>query len=126
MIQVTEAKLNELINRRDYLTQLINDIQTNHFGYIDIPALIKKASILTPCSYEDIVSNKREKPLPDYRRLIWKILREEYQLPFRKILDLFDVKNHSSIINGIDAITDYIEQDKNLKNDYLLLKEELL
>ncbi len=126
MIQVTEAKLNELIQRRDYLTQLINDIQTNHFGHIDIPALIKKASILTPCSYEDIVSNKREKPLPDYRRIIWKILREEYKLPFRKILDLFDVKNHSSIINGIDAITDYIEQDKNLKNDYLLIKEELL
>ena len=126
MIQVTEAKLNELINRRDYLTQLINDIQSTHFGDIDLPALVKKASILTPCSYEDIISNKRQKPLPDYRRIIWKILREEYQLPFRKILDLFDLKNHSSIINGIDAITEYIQQDKNLKNDYLLIKEELL
>ena len=116
MIQVTEDKLNELINRRDYLTQLINDIQSTHFGAIDLPALVKKASLLTPCSYEDIVSNKRQKPLPDYRRIIWKILREDYELSFRKILDLFDLKNHSSIINGIDAITEYIEQDKNLKN----------
>ena len=126
MIQVTEAKLNELIQRRDYLTQLINDIQSTHFGAIDLPALVKKASILTPCSYEDIISNKRHKPLPDYRRIIWKILREDFELSFRKILDLFDLKNHSSIINGIDAITDYIEQDKNLKNHYLLIKEELL
>ena len=126
MIQVTEAKLKELINRRDYLTQLINDIQSTHFGDIDLPALVKKASILTPCSYEDIISNKRQKPLPDYRRIIWKILREDFELSFRKILDLFDLKNHSSIINGIDAITDYIQQDKNLKNDYLLIKEELL
>tara|TARA_R110002020_G_scaffold453868_1_gene669080 strand:+ start:185 stop:565 length:381 start_codon:yes stop_codon:yes gene_type:complete len=126
MIQVTEDKLNELINRRDYLTQLINDIQSTHFGDVDLPALVKKASILTPCSYEDIISNKRHRPLPDYRRIIWKILREDFELSFRKILDLFDLKNHSSIINGIDAITDYIQQDKNLKNDYLLIKEELL
>ena len=126
MIQVTEAKLNELIQRRNYLTQLINDIQSTHFGHIDLPALVKKASILTPCSYEDLVSNKRQRPLPDYRRIIWKILREDFELTFRKIEDLFDVKHHSSILNGINSITEYIQQDKNLKNDYLLIKEELL
>ena len=111
MIQVTEDKLNELINRRDYLTQLINDIQSTHFGAIDLPALVKKASILTPCSYEDIISNKRHRPLPDYRRIIWKILREDFELTFRKIEDLFDVKHHSDIFAGDQILLSFSMHD---------------
>ena len=57
---------------------------------------------------------------------MWKILKEDVNMTYKEIQKTFEVSNHTTIVNGIKAISGYIEFDKVLKRKYILLRKFML
>ena len=66
---------------------------------------------------KDLVSSSRKQNLVYARDLLVYILRNNYNLPLKKIGDILGGKDHSTIAHSFDKIETGIEKDPNIKQD---------
>lgn len=91
-------------------------ISTNSIKEITPELLIRVVSDHTNITYEDIISSKRSKEIATARQIVMFLCRkylDRYSL--KQIGDAVGGKDHSTVINGIDRITNLIETDTNMK-----------
>ena len=62
---------------------------------------------------DDLLSNSRKKEIVYARQLCWYIMRSKYDLTFKKIGDIFNGKDHSTIMHGYQVF----EEDYNSNSD---------
>ncbi|MBE5925065.1 MAG: chromosomal replication initiator protein DnaA [Lachnospiraceae bacterium] len=91
-------------------------ISTNSIKEITPDLLIRVVSDHTNITYEDIISSKRSKEIATARQIVMFLCRkylDRYSL--NQIGDAVGGKDHSTVINGINRITNLIETDTNMK-----------
>ena len=82
------------------------------------------------CSYfqiseNDLVSSSRKPNVVYARNLCFYIIREEFKAQFKKIGELFNKKDHTSVMYGVDKIKSSLETDSNTKKDLQYIKNKL-
>ena len=114
----------ELVEARNRMTKLINQIEGLKTK-LDLSELVSIACQQTDRDYEDITSKSRVTPLPDYRRLIWKLLSKDFGYTQEEITQVFQCANRSSVSSGIIRITELLEFDTELKVLYAKMSNEV-
>jgi len=114
----------ELVEARNRMTKLINQIEGLK-SKLDLSELVSIACQQTDRDYEDITSKSRVTPLPDYRRLIWKLLNKDFGYKQEDIIQVFQGVNRSSVSSGIIRITELLEFDTELKVLYAKMSNEV-
>ena len=114
----------ELVEARNRMTKLINQIEGLK-SKLDLSELVSIACQQTDRDYEDITSKSRVTPLPDYRRLIWKLLNKDFGYKQEDIIQVFQGVNRSSVSSGIIRITELLEFDTELKVLYGKMSNEV-
>ena len=69
---------------------------------------------------DELLSNSRKKNIVYARQLCWYIMRTKYDLTFKKIGDIFNGKDHSTVMHGFQAFEqeykDSEETQRNVEN----------
>ncbi len=111
-----EESLKNLINSKNISNKSINDGNFN--TVLDI------VSSYYHITSTDLLSNKRQKQYVFPRQVSMFILKEVYDLTYKKIGQIFNNKDHSTVIYSIEQITNDIQTDHDKKTDIekLLIK----
>jgi chromosomal replication initiator protein len=111
-----EESLKNLINSKNISNKAISDGNFNNV--IDI------VSSYYHITTSDLLSNKRTKQFVYPRQVSMYILKEVYDLTYKKIGQIFNNKDHSTVIYSIEQISNDLQTDKAKKDDIekLLIK----
>ena len=82
------------------------------------------------CSYfqiseADLLSSSRKPNVVYARNLCFYIIREEFKAQYKKIGEIFNKKDHTSVMYGVDKIKSSLEVDSNTKKDIQYIKNKL-
>ncbi len=111
-----EEALKNLINSKNISNKSVNEGNFN--TVLDV---VSAYYHITPT---DLLSNKRQKKYVYPRQVSMYILKEVYDLTFKKIGQIFNNRDHSTVIYSIEQITNDIQTDQDKKTDIekLLIK----
>jgi chromosomal replication initiator protein len=111
-----EEALKNLINTKKISNSAIADANFNNV--LDI------VSSYYHITTSDLLSNKRTKQYVYPRQVSMYILKEVYDLTYKKIGQIFNDKDHSTVIYSIEQIANDLQTDKDKKSDIekLLIK----
>jgi chromosomal replication initiator protein len=113
-------------NTKDALKNLINsknigskDIDRNNYNNI-----LDIVSNYYNINTTDLLSKKRQKKYVFARQISMYIIKDLYDLTFKRIGQIFNGRDHSTVIYGIEQISNYIQTDDSVKKDVdkLLIK----
>jgi chromosomal replication initiator protein len=113
-------------NTKDALKNLINsknigskDIDRNNYNNI-----LDIVSNYYNINTSDLLSKKRQKKYVFARQISMYIIKNLYDLTFKRIGQIFNGRDHSTVIYGIEQISNYIQTDESVKKDVdkLLIK----
>ncbi len=76
-------------------------------------------------SPDDIVSRKRNGELIQPRHVVMYLCRNLIDIPFTNIAKLLNKKDHTTIIHGVNKITEDMEKDVDLKNKIDVIRKIL-
>ncbi len=115
-IENTREALKNLINSKNATDKPID--RTNYTNIIDI------VSNYYNINTTDLLSKKRQKKYVFARQISMYIIKNLYDLTFKKIGQIFNGRDHSTVIYSIEQISNYIQTDDSVKNDIekLLIK----
>jgi len=65
----------------------------------------------------DLISKKRTRTYVFPRQVAMYLIKNIYDLPYKKIGSYFNNRDHSTVMHSVEKITNEIEMDKNVKND---------
>lgn len=120
MICLKHATIRELINLNyplDTVVYWIDFVDTKagmsnvYYEYLEI------AESLFGESAEAMTSNTRKASVVEARNIVWTALHNINKLSSTAIGQLAK-RNHASVLNGINSITDRMDVDKNLRKKY--------
>lgn len=115
-IENAEEALKNLINSKNISNKSIE--KTNYTTVLDI------VSSYYGISTSDLLSKKRQKQYVFPRQIAMYILKDMYDLTYKKIGQLFNNRDHSTVIYSIEQIANDLQIDKAKKGDVdkLLIK----
>lgn len=105
----TEEALKNLVNSKNISNHTLE--KSNFNNVLDI------VSAYYNISTSDLLSNKRKKQYVFPRQVSMYILKELFDLTYKKIGQIFNGRDHSTVIYSIEQITNDLETDKDKKND---------
>lgn len=76
-------------------------------------------------SEEELISNSRKPALVYARNLCYYIIRNKFNIQFKKIGEHFGNKDYTTIMHGYDKIKDVINTDSKVKNDVTYVENKL-
>ena len=76
-------------------------------------------------SPDDITSKKRNGELIQPRHVVMYLFLNLSDIPFQNIAKLLNKKDHTTIIHGVNKITEEIEKDGELRNKVEIIKKKL-
>jgi chromosomal replication initiator protein len=65
----------------------------------------------------DLLSKKRQKKYVFARQVGMYIIKDLFDPTYKKIGQIFNGRDHSTVIYSIEQISNYIQTDENIKND---------
>lgn len=120
------SKLNKIDLTLEAAEEALKDII-----YPDKPREITPTLILNTVaehyniSPEDITSKKRNGELIEPRHVVMYLCRSLVDIPLKSIALLLNKKDHTTVIHGINKITEEIDRDDELKNRIDIIKKKL-
>ncbi len=113
-------------NAEEALKNLVNSkrISNTNFEKTNFNNILDIVAAYYNISTSDLLSNKRKKQYVFPRQVTMYILKDLYDLTYKKIGQIFNGRDHSTVLYSIGQITNDIETDKDKKNDVekLLIK----
>ena len=107
-IKNAEIALESLIkpkkNHKDFVKSKINNVLSVVSDYYGITT-------------SDLVSKKRTKNFMYPRQIAMYLIKNIYDLPYKKIGSYFSNRDHSTVMHSVEKITNEIQIDKNVKID---------
>ena len=76
-------------------------------------------------SPDDITSRKRNGELIQPRHVVMYLCRNLIDIPFTNIARLLNKKDHTTIIHGVNKITEDVEKDEELRNRIDVIRKKL-
>jgi chromosomal replication initiator protein len=76
-------------------------------------------------SIDDLISRGRVKELVKPRQVVMYLAREELQSTLPQIGEALGGRDHTTVMYGVEKITQEVEQDDNLRREILTLREKL-
>lgn len=76
-------------------------------------------------SKTDLMSKSRKRIYVYPRQIAMYVLRELYNIPYKKIGSLFGGKDHSTVMNACDKISVGYKSEENIKNDVENIKTKV-
>lgn len=120
------SKLNKIELTLEVAEEALKDII-----YPDKPREITPTLILNTVaehyniSPEDITSKKRNGELIEPRHVVMYLCRSLVDIPLKSIALLLNKRDHTTVIHGINKISEEIEKDSELKNRIDIIKKKL-
>jgi chromosomal replication initiator protein len=108
-IENTKEALKNLINSKNAEDKKVD--RTNYNNILDV------VSNYYNINTNDLLSKKRQKKYVFARQIAMYIIKDLYDLTFKKIGQIFNGRDHSTVIYSIEQISNYIQSDKTVKND---------
>ena len=112
-LEYAEEALKDIIypdKHREITPSLIIEIVSEHFGV----------------SPEDMSSRKRTSAFVEARQVAMYLCRELTSAPLQAIANALGKKDHTTVIHGIDRISEEIETNEELKNKIDIIKKKIL
>jgi len=109
-----------LDNAKEALKNIVNfsDVVDNSVApNEEIKKMINVISAYFRIDQEDLLSNSRKKEIVYARQLCWYLLRTKYDLTFQKIGDIFNGKDHSTIMHGYQVMESCAKNDDETKKN---------
>ncbi len=115
-IEKAEEALKSLLNSKNASNKKID--RTNYTNILDI------VSNYYNITTSDLLSKNRKKKYVFPRQVAMYILKDLYDITYKKIGQIFNNRDHSTVIYSIEQISNDIQLDKTKKNDVdkLLIK----
>jgi chromosomal replication initiator protein len=115
-VENAQEALKSLVNSKNASNQKLD--RTNYTNVLDV------VSNYYNISTSDLLSKKRKKIYVFPRQMAMYILKELYDLTYKKIGQIFNGRDHSTVIYSIEQISNDVQIDKAKKNDVdkLLIK----
>ncbi len=112
-IKNAEIALENLIrpkhNNRDYIKNKIQNVLSVVADYYNI-------------TVNDLVSKKRTRNFLFPRQVSMYLIKQTYDLPYKKIGEYFNNRDHSTVMHSVEKISNDLQTDKNIKIDVEKLK----
>ena len=135
-IRELEGAFNKIIaftrlNKVEQLTLAVAEDALKDIIYPDKPKTITPSLILETVaehyniSADDITSKKRNGELIQPRHVVMYLCRNLIDIPFANIAKLLNKKDHTTVIHGVNKITEEIEKDEELHNKVEIIKKKL-
>ena len=135
-IRELEGAFNKIIafirlNHVDVMTLDMAEEALKDIIYPDRQRVITPALILDTVaehyniSPEDITSRKRNSELIQPRHVVMYLCRSLIDIPFANIAKLLNKKDHTTIIHGVNKITEDVEKDEELRNRIDVIRKKL-
>ena len=99
----------ELLNPKDFIEKIENYV-------------LKFSPGITK---EQLKSNSRDREFVDARSIVWYFLKKHYPSISFKILGEYYNRDHTTVINGINKVTGYIEFDKIFRDKINQIEDEI-
>ncbi|MDD3122193.1 MAG: chromosomal replication initiator protein DnaA [Candidatus Izemoplasmatales bacterium] len=108
-----------IANAEDALKTLVNSKNISNYSieksnYNNVLDIVSSYYNITT---SDLLSSKRKKQYVFPRQVAMYILKELYDLTYKKIGQIFNGRDHSTVIYSIEQISNDLETDKEKKND---------
>ena len=76
-------------------------------------------------SENDLISNSRKPHLVYARNLCFYIIRNKYNVSFKKIGEQFGNKDYTTVMHGFDRVKDVLDSDSKVKSDVSYIESKL-
>ena len=76
-------------------------------------------------SEEDLISSSRKPNLVYARNLCFYIIRNKFDIPYKKIAESFGGKDYTSVIHGVEKIKSMFNTDSKIKSDISYIENKL-
>lgn len=115
-VENAEEALKNLVHSKNISNTTLE--KSNYNNVLDI------VSVYYNISTSDLLSKKRKKQYVFPRQIAMYILKDMYDLTYKKIGQIFNNRDHSTVIYSIEQISNDLQTDKVKKNDIdkLLIK----
>lgn len=132
-IRILESALNRVVfycnafnleytvdNAKEALKSIINiakDSGKNYVAGTDIQKIFSVIANYFRLSIDDLLSTKRNKEIVYARQICWYIMKKCFDLNYQKIGDIFNGKDHTTVMYGYRTIEEMLNYDENTKNN---------
>ncbi len=114
-VKNAETALENLVRPRrgehDYLRNKIRNLLSVVSDYYNI-------------STSDLVSKKRSRQYVYPRQIAMHLIKELYDLPYKRIGTYFNNRDHSTVMHSVEKVNNELQIDHNVKNDVEKLKHK--
>lgn len=116
---INNLSINEIINEekvKEILQIELNEgLISNNFK-INPNVVIETISLAYGINYKLVISKQRKKEIVFPRKVCMYVLREKLNMSYSEIGKYFSNRDHSTVIDSVNAISKLIENDNELKN----------
>jgi chromosomal replication initiator protein len=88
--------------------------------------IINKVASFYNIKLKDLKGNRRDRNLARPRQILYYLLRTELNLPFLNIGEVLGGRDHTTIMHGVDKITELLSQNTKIQEDILGIKNKFL
>lgn len=121
---VAHAQLNNQPLTNDLAEKVLKDVLDRPQG-IALPVVLQTSAEFFKLTIEDLKSSSRKKPIAYARQVAMYLAREETDASLSEIGEMMGGRDHSTILYGVDKITELIESDDNTRREILAIRERL-
>lgn len=121
------SKLNKVDINLEYAEEALKDvIYPNKQKEITPSLIIEVVAEHFGISPEDIASKKRTAELVQPRQVVMYLCRQMTEVSLQNIAKAIGKKDHTTVLHGIEKITEKMENDEELKNKVDIIKKKIM
>jgi chromosomal replication initiator protein len=120
-------KLKYIPNPNDSrIEQVIKEYLQTNIKKVSYKTIIKKVAEFYNLKEEDILKRTRRKDLSKPRQIAMYLLREVGKLPYTRIGEILNNRDHTTALYSYEKITKEIQEDFDLSQEIEILKQKIL
>ena len=121
------SKLNKVDINLEYAEEALKDvIYPNKKKEITPSLIIEVVAEHFGISPEDIASRKRTAELVQPRQIVMYLCRQLTESSLQNIAKTIGKKDHTTVLHGIEKITEKMENDEELKNKVDIIRKKIV
>jgi chromosomal replication initiator protein len=121
---VAHAQLNTQPLTLELTEKVLRDILDRPQG-IELPVVLESVADFYNVAMDDLESSSRRKPIAFARQVAMYLAREETDASLAEIGEMLGGRDHSTILYGVEKISELIESDDNLRREVIAIRERL-
>ncbi len=121
---VAHAQLNAEPLTTELTEKVLRDVLDRPQG-IELPVVLETTALFYNLAMEDLESSSRRKPIAYARQVAMYLAREETDASLAEIGERLGGRDHSTILYGVDKISELIESDDSVRREVIAIRERL-